>query len=106
MRNHGLIRASQITASSSKYLASAANGRLHLQSIENVRRGGWIPSHDDDDPWLQVDFVANVTVTAIATQGCSTEQHWVKDYTVAFGYDRNVLEEYKVGGVVKVGYFI
>ena len=104
MKKNGLIVDSQITASSFKYLASAVNGRLFSTSISNVSHGGWIPSDADNDPWLQVDFIVNVTVTTIYTQGSFDKPYFVKNYTIAFGYQRDIFEDYKVGGAVKVGH--
>ena len=96
----GMIVDSQIAASSSKYfLSGASNARLNLTE---TTYGGWIAADQDSDPWLQVNFISNVTVTGIATQGLEDGQHWVNNYTVVFGYDRDSLNDYKVNGAIKV----
>ena len=99
----GLILDSQITASSSNSsVAGAWNGRLDITTINNVRYGGWIAADYDNDPWLEVDFISNVTVSAIATQGLEGGQQWVKSFTVNFGYKRNVKHNFKIDRETKV----
>ncbi|XP_028407277.1 lactadherin-like [Dendronephthya gigantea] len=98
-----MIVDSQITASSSKFFQSGAwNGRLNLTTVDNVRYGGWIAADYDSDPWLEVDFIANITLTSISTQGLDGGQSWVRSYTVAFGFRRVTLEEYKHKDEIKV----
>ncbi|XP_028412252.1 uncharacterized protein LOC114535069 [Dendronephthya gigantea] len=98
-----MIVDSQITASSSKFFQSgASNGRLNLTTVDNVRYGGWIAADYDSDPWLEVDFIANITLTSISTQGLDGGQSWVRSYTVASGFRRDSLEEYKIKDEIKV----
>lgn len=67
-----------------------------------VEHGGWIAADDDNDPWFQVDFRTNATVTALVTQGLDSGIAWVTNYTLAYGQDSNHLEDYKIDGEVKV----
>ena len=102
-----LIVDSQLTASSSRSPTSGAwNARLNLTRITDIRDGGWIAADDDKDPWLLIDFIANVTITAIVSQGVHGGQHWVKNYTVSFGFHRNFLQDYKADGMIKVWAFV
>ena len=100
---NGMILDSQISASSSKNtIAGPWNARLNLTTEENLNSGGWIVADHDKHPWLQIDFIANVTVTAIATQGLDGGQHKTLNYTVSFGFDRDFLKNYTVNGQIKV----
>ena len=93
---------SQLTASSSQfYTATASNARLNLKT-NTSSYGGWIAAENDNNPWFQVDFVSNVTITAIATQGLDGGQHWVKEYSIAFGPDDVYFKDYQENGRSKV----
>ncbi len=93
-----LLMDGQFTASSSKDNKSeASHARLNLD------KGGWMPAEDDRNPWLQIDFILNVTITAIATQGLTgTNMSFVANYTLDFGYDGANFEDYKYNGFTKV----
>ena len=67
-----------------------------------VEHGGWIAADDDKDPWFQVDFRTNATVTALETQGLDSGIAWVTNYTLAYGQDSDHLEDYMIDGKVKV----
>ena len=67
-----------------------------------VEHGGWIAADDDKDPWFQVDFRTNATVTALVTQGLDSGIAWVTNYTLAYGQDSDHLEDYMIDGKVKV----
>lgn len=73
-----------------------------------VRHGGWIVADDDSDPWFQVDFRTNVTVTALITQGLDSGIGWVTNYTLAYGYDKDDLQDYNynVDGEIKVMFYV
>ncbi|XP_028418372.1 lactadherin-like [Dendronephthya gigantea] len=90
MKNN-LILDSQINASSSRfYTSGAGNGRLNLTTIPNVRHGGWIAADGDKNPWFQVDFITNVTVSALLVQGLSGTAYGVTKYTIASSDDGKV----------------
>ena len=110
-----LILDSQMAISSYYSTSGAGNARLNLKTLhENVdtnttvivRYGGWIAAEDDNDPWFQVDFIANATISSIFTQGLENETFWVTKYAVAFGYNRDRLQNYSINGQVKVTIFV
>jgi hypothetical protein len=99
----------QLRASSSKYsLSGADKGRLHLNYTFNRNTseietyGGWIAADDDSVPWLQVDFITNVTISGIATQGEDEGEAWVTSFEISYGYSKNSLQDYQVDEQVKV----
>ena len=71
-----------------------------------VRHGGWIAADDDNDPWFQVDFRTNVTVTALVIQGLDSGIAWVTKYSLAYGHGRYDMQDYKVDGRVKVKFLL
>ncbi len=99
----------QLSASSSKYPLSGANkGRLNLNYTFNTntseieKYGGWIAADDDTNPWLQVDFIINVTISGIATQGENEEEAWVTSYEMSYGRSKETLQDYQVDQQIKV----
>ena len=98
-------------AVSSKFSTSGvANVRLNLKTLRKVaarnttivRYGGWVAAMADNDPWLEVDFIANATVSAILTQGLDNGTSRVTKYAVAYGYNKLNLQNYSVEGKMKV----
>ena len=67
-----------------------------------VRHGGWMAATNDINPWFQVDFRTNVTVTALVLQGLDSDMGWVTKYTLSYGYEKDVLQDYNVAGQEKV----
>ena len=63
---NGRITDSQITASSS-YTANIYYDRPHNARLNGV--SAWAAGLGDNDPWIQVDFVQDLWVTGVATQG-------------------------------------
>ena len=91
-----LILDSQMRASSSKFYTSGANNaRKDLTAIPGVRDGGWIAADHDGNPWLQVDFILNVTVSKWYIQGLAGKDHIVTKYTIASGDDGETFSDYK-----------
>ncbi|CAB4034051.1 Hypothetical predicted protein, partial [Paramuricea clavata] len=91
-----LILDSQMKVSSSKFYTSGAdNGRKGLPSIPNVRHGGWIAADHDSDPWFQVDFIVNVTISILYMQGLSGTNHSVTKYKIASSDDGETFSDYK-----------
>ena len=103
-----LIRESQMAVSSKFSTSGVANVRLNFKTLHHrntttvVRYGGWLAALADNDPWFQVDFVANATVSAILTQGLDNGSSWVTKYAVAYGYNKFNLKNYSVNGQIKV----
>ncbi|CAB4032452.1 Hypothetical predicted protein, partial [Paramuricea clavata] len=77
---------SQILASSTKdyQTSGAAYARLNLTTIGNVSSDSWIAAEKDNDPWLQIDFISNVTISEIRTQGLENRSSYVTSYTLSF----------------------
>lgn len=93
------IKDAQMTSSSSwsnQYSASRG-GRLYAQYA-------WIPRKTVNQ-WIQVDLAQDETVTAIATQGRSNANQFVKTYSVSYSTDGKVFKPYEVHGVIKVRLF-
>jgi hypothetical protein len=67
-----------------------------------VYHGGWIAAENDNNPWFQVDFRTNATVSALITQGLDSGVAWVTAYSLAYGHDKDDLQDYKIDGRVKV----
>jgi hypothetical protein len=95
---------SQILASSTKdyQTSGAAYARLNLTTIGNISSDSWIAAENDNDPWLQVDFISNVTISEISTQGLENRSSYVTSYALAFGNKSDSLQDYQVNGQVKV----
>ncbi|XP_028412301.1 uncharacterized protein LOC114535123 [Dendronephthya gigantea] len=107
---NGQIKDAQLSSSSVKphfwdsLRFTTANSRLN-NSPETTRWNFWLPLETDTNKWLQVDFIANVTVSAIQTQGRDRTYYytyWVKSYTVSYGYSNSDLEPYKEFGITKI----
>ncbi len=83
-------------ASSSKFYTSGADkARKDLTAIPGVRDGGWIAADHDRNPWFQVDFIVNVTVSKLYMQGLAGTDHSVTKYTIASGDDGEAFSDYK-----------
>ena len=100
-----LILDSQIYVSSSKddVTSGVTNARL---SSTNVLNSGWIPAQNDNDPWLMVDFISNVTISEISTQSSENGTSYVSSYSLAFKDGRGSLYHYQVNGRLKVNVFL
>ena len=59
----------------------ASYGKNRVRLMDSV---AWIPTNEDPDPWIQINFVLTVTVFEILTQGRSHHNQWTKNYKVAF----------------------
>ena len=60
----------------------------------------WIPSSNDQHPWIQVNLQYRRNLTAIVTQGFNGS--FVKSYYVSYGDDENIWMNYTVQGKIKV----
>ena len=105
---NGQIKDAQLSSSSVKpsnwdpLRFATANSRLN--NPDTYRWDIWLPLPTDTNKWLQVDFIANVTVSAIQTQGRDFADSFdlVKSYTISYGYDSPDLEPYEEFGITKV----
>ena len=103
----GTISDGQISASSAQRKDfGPANATLNFSGTGG-RAGGWVAGANDKNQWLQVDFGNETRVTAIDTQGRSSNQYrkydqWVKSYTVSYSQDKVTFHQYKQDGRVKV----
>ena len=108
----GIIKDSQITASSEYNQGYAAeNARLNFQD-QFGRKAAWAAKRNDDQQWLQVDLQHQVHLTGISSQGrinCTCNQ-WVKSYTVSYSNDGTYFIDFKQNGDIKVwilmGFFL
>ena len=72
-------------------------------SASNARLGNpkaWIPSSNDQHPWIQVNLQYRRNLTAIVTQGFNGS--FVKSYYVSYGDDGNNWMNYTVQGKIRV----
>lgn len=83
---------------------ATANITMNMTTVNTtyVRHGGWIAAEDDHNPWFQIDFRTNVTITAIRTQGLDSRAGWVTRYKLNYGYDGDEFLNYNVNGQEKV----
>ena len=100
----GIIKDSQITASSEYSQEIAAeNGRLNFQG-QAGREAAWAAKRNDDQQWLQVDLQHQVHLTGISSQGrhgCTYNQ-WVESYTVSHSNNGRYFIDFKQNGDIKV----
>ena len=95
----GAILNSQLTASS-EYDLSHGPHRARLNS--DVHPGSWSTLVVDVNQWLQVDFLQNVTLSKVATQGRHIYPQWVLSYLLSYSMDGSTFENYKQCGGDKV----
>ena len=100
----GIIKDSQITASSEYNQEYAAkNGRLNFQG-QVGREASWSTKSNDDQQWLQVDLQYQVDLTGISSQGrgdCTCDE-WVESYTVSYSNNGTYFIDFKQNGDIKV----
>jgi hypothetical protein len=91
------ILGSQIFVSSAEdyKISGGDNARLYISGISDVRNSGWIAAENDNSPWLLVDFISNVTISEISTQGSEERSSYVTEFTLAFGNKRDSLQNYE-----------
>ena len=74
---------------------STRQGRLN-------RPGSWSARRNDQNQWIQADLGRKEVVTAIATQGRSNYNQWVKTYSISYSLDGKTFEPYTIHGSQKV----
>ncbi|XP_028416913.1 lactadherin-like [Dendronephthya gigantea] len=94
-----VIRDAQLTSSSEKDETSRA---MNARQNFNGTAGAWIALGTDMHPWLRVDFIGNVTLTAVATQGRNDADEWVTSFKLSFSMDSSNYEYYEENDVPKV----
>ena len=100
---------SAITASSVWGVGHEAwRGRLRNQPAlpydEYTNIGSWKAGAYSSE-YLQIDLGTIVDVTMVATQGRPMYYNmWVKKYSLAYALNNSTFVEYKVHGIVKVGW--
>ncbi len=93
---NGRVSDSQIT-SSSAWSATLSTRQARLNGVAS-----WTARGRDQDQWIQVDLGKEDVVTAIATQGRSNADQWVKTYSVSYSSDGQSFDYYKINGMVMV----
>ena len=96
-----------MTASSSQSGSHPGRGRLRLAAAGPRNRGSWTTRTDNQDQWLQVDFLRDVKITSVATQGRDNYgSQWVKKYKLAYSPDgpsaTRMFDTYRENGMDKV----
>ena len=91
----GSIPNSALTASSKLSAAyGPENARLHYKGGPG-RVGAWIPLHQNNDQWLQVDLGTEKQVTGISIQGYYNADHWVKSFSLRYSTDGSYFHHYQ-----------
>lgn len=93
----GKIRNDQITASNYFRNYEPYEGRLNANGGQ-----GWQAEYTRMVEYLQIDFKRKVNITAVATQGQSTTDLYVKEYKLNTSDDGNIWNEYTEDGKTKV----
>ncbi|XP_020615957.1 lactadherin-like [Orbicella faveolata] len=91
---------SAITASSE--YRSASYGRLHFLRRSWQVTGGWVAQWNDKDQFFQVNFIDWRKVTRVAIQGRVDEDQWVESFSLSYGYDSVLFQDYTEEGVKRV----
>lgn len=102
----GLVLNQQITASSEwNKNHGPENARLNFPEARG-KAGCWSSLDEDSNQWLQVDFLQNVKIAKIATQGRqSTNDEWVTKYKIMYSEDgptSSTFKTYQENGQDKV----
>ena len=84
-----------VVSSASSNHSCAARARIGDTSA-------WMAQLKDFEPWFQIDFTINTTITALTTQGYPDSEYWVENYTLSFATDNNVWLDYEQNGQIKV----
>ncbi|KXJ05518.1 Coagulation factor VIII, partial [Exaiptasia diaphana] len=85
---------SSITATSSlDGISGPKEARLHNPRVSGVSglsnsRGGWSPSVNNNNQYLQIDLGSTFRITGIATQGVESTSEWVTSYKIEYSSDK------------------
>ncbi|XP_078371407.1 uncharacterized protein LOC144655059 [Oculina patagonica] len=92
----GSILDSQLTASS-EYNSDHGASKARLR--KTLGAGAWVAATSNNNQWLQIDLLNDDTkVTGIATQGRSSNDHWVTRYKLAYRNTGESLQFYREHG--------
>jgi hypothetical protein len=82
--------------------SSIWNAALSTQQGRLNSASSWTARKQDQNQWIQIDLGEEEIITAIATQGRSNYNQWVKTYSVSYSLDGKTFESCKINGAVKV----
>ena len=103
--SNGKISDSQLTSSSFKGGATPNLGRLYRMPKSGEMYSYWQPSDGDSNPYIQVNFVEESIITAIATQGHfdSSKREFATSYLVMYK-ERSNWKTGKVFGLNRISF--
>ena len=81
--------------------SKAINGRLHFL-YRSGRIGAWMAKTNDAFQFLEANLSDWTKVTRIAIQGRQDADHWVKSFSLSYGYDGVFFKAYIEDGLQKV----
>ena len=62
----------------------------------------WLPTEDDNEPWLQADFAITMWLHVLETKGSSNSGQWVTNYIISYAESDGIFKNFTSGGAVKV----
>ena len=89
----------KVLASSSSPGYLSEYGRLNFH--DNGSYGGWLHSNTDVDPWFGVNFIKDVLISGVATQGDGGTA-WMMTFEMSYSVDGVNFAFYKFAGTWKV----
>lgn len=93
----------QVTSSSVFGLHKPYYGRLNLLSFHgDPSRSAWCASAEDKDPYFQVAFGQDTTLSGVAIQGLSLFDNFVTSFRLCFSNDGDNFECVQESGNEKV----
>lgn len=88
----GAISDGQIS-SSSEFDSNHGPTKARLHKV--LGAGSWVAASKNLDQWLMIDLLIDDTkVTGVATQGRSSDNHWVTKYKLAYRSNGNPPTQY------------
>ncbi|XP_031562905.1 uncharacterized protein LOC116298543 [Actinia tenebrosa] len=99
LQNH-LVKDAQMSASSEWSRTHRAGYARLYGSGHRSKAGSWSSRVNNADQWLQIDFLKNVKVTGVATQGREDYNQWIKDYSLSYSREGIFWHKYEQGGKV------
>ena len=83
-------------------MASSEQANLGGAAAAKHNAGGWVAADVDVHPWLQVDFLTNVTIVAMTSKKGDNLDHYVTAFTVAYSYGSEFFNYTQDGQTTKV----
>ena len=62
----------------------------------------WLPTEDDNEPWLQADFAITMWLHELETEGSSNSGQWVTSYSISYAESDGIFKNFTSGGAVTV----